>query len=235
MSYLKLLAGLVSILLLTTPVNKSAVGRTEETSLHNSTLAELGLLGRKPTGPRNVQSQPLVSPNAWRSLVPLKSMRADVEQLLGSAKGFLAGSYHYETKAEKVRVVYSEGACKPSLEGQWNVPADTLLSITVFPQTTVLVSSLRLHKGTYSRSQETHPDNWLYYVSPEKGVMVHAMQNNGCEEVMSITYRPNKKDEGWRCSTVPKQPTETHITPVPMTQPRTGLRLPVSPTTRLGR
>jgi hypothetical protein len=71
--------------------------------------------------------------------------------------------------------------------------------MTVFPQTKVLVSTLQLDKKTYSRSQETHPENWLYYVSPEKGVMVHAMQNNGCEEVMSITYRPTTKDEGLRC------------------------------------
>jgi hypothetical protein len=60
-------------------------------------------------------------------------MRADVEQLLGSAKGFFAGKYDYETKAEKVKVVYSEGACKSILEGKWNVPADTLLSNSPSP------------------------------------------------------------------------------------------------------
>src|SRR6266850_2314540 len=199
MSYLKLPASLVVILLLTMHVKDSAVVRREETSPLNPLWADLGLLAATPTVLRNYQSQSLVTPNAWRGLVPLKSTRADVEQLLGSSKGLLAGNYNYETKTEKVEVMYSEGSCKPSLEGQWNVPVDTVLSITVFPQTKVLVSTLRLDERTFSRAQEAHPENWLYYVSPEKGVMVHAMQINGCEEVMSITYRPTTKDEGLRC------------------------------------
>ncbi len=148
------------------------------------------------------QTESTVAPNAWRGLLPLKSSRADVERLLGPPTGLVASSYSYETKEEKVRVLYSQGSCEPSLEGQWKVPADTVLSITVFPQTTVLVNSLRLDKRIYKRSQEVHPENWVWYVSSETGVMVHAIQNNGCEEVMSITYRTARKDEHLRC---PKQ------------------------------
>lgn len=145
------------------------------------------------------QAETRVPPNAWRGLLPLKSTRTDVERLLGSPKGLVAGSYSYETKDEKVRVLYSQGSCEPSLEGQWKVSAETVLSITVFPQTSVLVNSLQLDKRIYKRSQEVHPENWAWYVSSETGVMVHAMQNNGCEEVMSITYRPATKDEHLRC------------------------------------
>src|SRR5687767_11056908 len=148
------------------------------------------------------QVESTVLSNAWRGLLPLKSSRADVERLLGAPTGLVAGSYSYETKEEKVRVLYSQGSCDPSLEGQWKVPADTVLSITVFPQTSVLVNSLRLNESIYKRSQEVHPENWVWYVNSENGVMVHAIRNNGCEEVMSITYRPAKKDEHLRC---PKQ------------------------------
>jgi hypothetical protein len=150
----------------------------------------------------NYQAESTVLPNAWRGLVPIKSSRADVERLLGSPTGSVAGSYSYETKEEKVRVLYSQGLCEPSLEGRWKVPSDTVLSITVFPQTTVLVNRLRLDNRIYKRSQEAHPENWVWYVSSETGVMIQAIRNNGCEEVMSITYRPATKDEHLRC---PKQ------------------------------
>lgn len=198
MSHSKFLA-LVAMLLLMIPAKHFRADAWRRISPVNSMRASLGPLGRDVAGLRKYQAKTLVLSNAWRGLVPLMSTRADVERLLGSSKGSLADSYLYETKEEKVRVVYSEGSCKPSLEGQWNVPVDTVLSITVFPQIEVLVRSLRLDKKTYSRTQEAHPDNWLYYVSPQSGVMVHAMQNNGCEEVMSITYRPTTKDEGLRC------------------------------------
>ncbi len=145
------------------------------------------------------QMEPKVPPNAWRGLLPLRSSRAEVERLLGPPKGSVASSYSYETKEEKVRVLYSQGACEPSLEGQWNVPAETVLSITVFPQTIVLVNSLRLDNTIYKRSQEVHPENWAWYVSSDTGVMVHTLLKNGCEEVMSITYRPGAKDETLRC------------------------------------
>lgn len=148
------------------------------------------------------QGDTTAPPNAWRGLLPLKSSRADVERLLGPPTGSVANSYSYETKEEKVRVLYSQGSCEPNLEGQWKVPADIVLAITVFPQTSILVNSLRLDMTIYKRGQEGHPENWVWYVSSETGVMVHAIQKNGGEEVMSTTYRPAKKDEHLRC---PKQ------------------------------
>jgi hypothetical protein len=198
MSYSKFLA-LVVMLLLTIPAKHFRADAWRRILPVNSIWTSSGQLGSHVTELRGYQSQTLVLSNAWRGLVPLTSTRADVERLLGSSRGLIADSYTYETKEEKVRVLYSEGSCKPSLEGQWNIPVDTVLSITVFPQTKVLVSTLRLDERTFSRGQEAHPENWLYYVSPEKGVMVHAMRINGCEEVMSITYRPTTKDEGLRC------------------------------------
>ncbi|MGH9966965.1 MAG: hypothetical protein ACREBG_03895 [Pyrinomonadaceae bacterium] len=159
------------------------------------------VLREKLTGIDRGQSETRLPSNAWHGLVPLKSTRAEVERLLGPPKGLLAGNYSYETKKEKVRVVYSEGSCKRSLEGQWKVPVDTVLSVTVFPQTTVLVNTLGLDKTIYKRNQEVHPENWAWYASAETGVMIHTMQNNGCEEVMSITYRPTTKDEELRCLT----------------------------------
>lgn len=153
------------------------------------------------------QAESTAPPNAWRGLLPLKSSRADVERLLGPPAGSVANSYSYETKEEKVRVLYSQGSCEQVWRGNGRVPADTVLAITVFPQTSILVKSLRLDMTIYKRGQEVHPENWVWYVSSETGVMVHAIQKNGGEEVMSTTYRPATKDEHLRC---PKQERTRH-------------------------
>src|ERR1700720_1961854 len=87
MSHLKVPA-LVALLLLATPAK-------------DSTLTGLG----------HYQSETRGQSNAWRGLVPLRSTRADVERLLGPPMVLVAGSYSYETKEEKVRVLYSEGSC----------------------------------------------------------------------------------------------------------------------------
>jgi len=198
MSHLKFRA-LVALFFLATLAQESLANRWRSILPLESKRADVGRLFGNPSECGRHQSETRVQPNAWRGLLPLKSSRTDVERLLGPPKGTVAGSDSYETKEEKVRVVYSPGSCDPSLEGPWKVPADTVLSITVFPQTTVLVSSLQLDMRVYKRSQEMHPENWAWFVNAEVGVMVHAMQNNGREEVMSITYRPATKDHELRC------------------------------------
>jgi hypothetical protein len=170
--------GVMALLLLTPPPQASRANGCG-ILLPESKPPGVQYLSRRSIESGHHQAESTAPPNAWRGLVPLKSSRADVERMLGSSTGSVGDIYLYETKDEKVRVVYSQGSCEPSLEGQWKVPADTVLSTTVFPQSKVLVNSLRLDMTVYKRSQEVHPENWVWYVSSETGVMVHAIQKNG--------------------------------------------------------
>jgi hypothetical protein len=90
MSYSNLSESLLAILLLTIA---ACLNFKQESSTLDSTRAALYVLGGEPTGLPKHQLHSLVSSNAWRGLVPLKSTRADVERILGSEKGLIAEQY----------------------------------------------------------------------------------------------------------------------------------------------
>src|SRR5689334_18045352 len=66
----------------------------------------------------------------WRAIVPLQSTRAQVEQILGTLD---MRCECYSTETETIRVEYASGPCKGALPG-WNVPADTVLSLQIYPK-----------------------------------------------------------------------------------------------------
>ena len=90
-----------------------------------------------------------VHAKGWRGLVPFHSTRTDVERLLGTHKELRGVAFIYETKDERVVVSYSAGQCKESQSNDWNVPRDTVVSITVHPNAKLLVSDLKLDKMKY--------------------------------------------------------------------------------------
>jgi hypothetical protein len=142
----------------------------------------------------------------WRGLVPLHSTRTDVERLLGAPKESRGVGFKYETKDEQVFVFYSAGPCKESPLNDWNVPRDTVLSITVHPNAKLLVDDLKLDKMKYERVLDYHVQGVVYYFSKEDGVRISArlLEKEG-EDVDSITYDPTAQDRSLRCSTVSAQ------------------------------
>jgi len=144
----------------------------------------------------------------WRGLVPLHSTRTDVERLLGAPKEFRGVASKYETKDERVLVFYSTGQCKESPSNDWNVPRDTVLSITVYPNAKLLVDDLKLDEMKYERVLDYHVQGVVYYFSKEDGVRISAsqLQKEG-EDVNSITYEPALEDSYLRCTTASAQQT----------------------------
>ena len=132
--------------------------------------------------------------NTWRGLIPLQSKRADVERLLNSPRLSHGFTYVYQTGNERVDVLYSAGPCQMSGVERWKVPADTVLKIMVTPKATLLIRDLRPDATRYSRTQDAHPENWVHYWNLEDGITVDALLNDGCEEVLSVTYQASAKD-----------------------------------------
>src|SRR5262245_57910235 len=58
---------------------------------------------------RSFSNQSEEPPNAWRGIIPLHSTRADVERLLGHHKWSHGATSIYESKGERVDVLYSKG------------------------------------------------------------------------------------------------------------------------------
>ncbi|HZI88656.1 MAG TPA: hypothetical protein VFD48_17615 [Pyrinomonadaceae bacterium] len=111
--------------------------------------------------------------NVWRGIRPLHSTRADVEKILGQPKRqSLDQTYAYETTEEQIDVLYSEGPCSSSVVGQWNVPADTVLRVTIYPLTNILIPNLRLDRNKYSRGPAPHIPNWFFWVNRDEGVII---------------------------------------------------------------
>lgn len=138
--------------------------------------------------------------NVWRGILLLHSTRGDVERILGLPKRrSINQTYAYDTDEEKIYVLYSEGPCRPSEIGKWNVPTDTVLKIMIYPQRTVLVSELNLDQNKYRRGPDPNIRDWFYLVNPEEGIMIQSQVKNGCEQVMAITYQPSTQDKVQLC------------------------------------
>lgn len=144
----------------------------------------------------------------WRGFVPLQSTRTDVERILGAPKESRGVASTYETKDERVLVFYSAGQCKESQSNDWNVPRDTVVSITVHPNAKLLVDDLKLDKMKYKRVADYHVQGVVYYFSKEDGVRISArlFEKEG-EDVDSITYEPTPEDSYLRCTAASKRQT----------------------------
>ena len=147
----------------------------------------------------------------WRGLVPLHSTRTDVERLLGAPKESRGVASTYETKDERVLVFYSAGQCKESQSNDWNVPRDTVLSITVHPNAKLFVDDLKLDKLKYERVIDYRVQGVVYYFSKEDGVRISTrlLEKEG-EDVDSITYEPTPEDRYLRCTAASEQQTNAN-------------------------
>ncbi|MBC8029020.1 MAG: hypothetical protein H7Z16_02830 [Pyrinomonadaceae bacterium] len=138
-------------------------------------------------------------PNAWRGLVPLRSTRDEVERVLGAPTNSSHPHYFYDTEKEKVTVRYSADTCNRGSGADWDVPVNTVLTITVTPKAELLIKDLQLDLQNYARSEIAHPRGLVLYVSQEEGIGIESKLEDGCEVVMSVTYQPTTKDKELRC------------------------------------
>jgi hypothetical protein len=122
----------------------------------------------------------------WHGIIPLRSTRADVEQMLGpSAYG---GGYAYETPNERVFFTYSSGECHEN--ETWKAPRDTVVMIIAYPKTKPLLSELRLDLKTYKRTSDCNPGSFHY--TKEKEGISYAVDG---DVVSEIIYYPNGEDK----------------------------------------
>ena len=126
----------------------------------------------------------------WRGIVPLRSTRTEVEQELGSLD---PRCLCYKTEKELVGVVYATGPCTGELPG-WNVPRDTVLSLTITPYKEVPFSEIEPRKEDFVRTVD---DTFTaYYGNGDKGLR-YSVSATGF--ITNISYLPSVKDNSRRC------------------------------------
>jgi hypothetical protein len=145
------------------------------------------------------QSREVTPRNAWRGLVPLRSTRNEVERVLKNPKNSSPPDYIYEADNENIIVRYSTDLCNRSGKVEWNVPVDTVITITVSPKAKLLVRDLHLDLRQYGRSEIAHPRGLVDYINLDDGVGIESKLEDGCEVVLSVTYQPTTNDKDLRC------------------------------------
>jgi hypothetical protein len=146
-----------------------------------------------------IRSRRSAAINSWQGIVPLRSTRAEVEQLLGPPKSSLGEIYLYDTSENRVSVSYTSDPCSVNGANPTGGATDVALKITISPKKVLLVRELDLNKDNYKRIQDDHPEDSVHYLNSLDGVTVDVILNNGCEQVVSVIYYATARDRGLRC------------------------------------
>jgi hypothetical protein len=140
----------------------------------------------------------------WKGIVPLHSTRADVERLLGPGGGDCKCWYDFED--DHVRLDYAKAPCEGYPSG-WNVPADTVLTVTVYPERERQLSEFVLDQSKYDKDYEDTPV--VHYSSREQGVQYSVIPQSPTGDlknvISSIHYVPSSKDSRLRCPCFPPE------------------------------
>ncbi len=102
----------------------------------------------------------------------------------------------YDLANEVVYISYSSGTCNSG----WNVPSDTVVSISVTPKTDLRVTDLRLDQASYKKKADSHVLGIIYYIDEDDGITLQTAD----EKVTKIYYYPAKKDDPLRCPDNPR-------------------------------
>jgi len=136
----------------------------------------------------------LAEAKEWRSIIPLRSTRGDVERLFGKPNQL----GHYQIQNEKVSIWYSEGACKSSPESlakancECLVAKDTVLRIAVTLDSPIKISELGIDKKKYERTPIEAYQPSATYADFVEGVVYTIRESD--DKVTFIDYLPSARD-----------------------------------------
>ena len=134
---------------------------------------------------------------AWKGIVPLHSTRADVERLLGPSN---TEDSSYDIDGARVTVAYSSQGCQEGLPGGWNVPPDTVVSISVSSTKEIKLADVLVPGKNYDQIYRVHTPQLVDYVDIQEGVRYAYATVD--DSVQSITYFGSEADDKkLRCGT----------------------------------
>jgi len=135
--------------------------------------------------------------NSWKTLVPLRSTRTDVERMFGKAEILTGGDHLYSFKKEKVFFTYTYGNCVTHDRG-WNVAADHILEIYIIPQQELLPANTGFDLKKFRRTESYRPTATIYE-NPEEGVTISTRILRVAEEIISISLQPSIRELEFAC------------------------------------
>jgi hypothetical protein len=124
----------------------------------------------------------------WKGIVPLHSTRADVDRILGPASG---EDSNYDIDGQRVEIKYSSQGCQEGLPGGWNVPANTVVSISVSSAKEIKLADVLVSGTNYDRIYGVHTPQMIDYVDVQEGVRFAT--NDG--SVQTTTFFATQADD----------------------------------------
>jgi hypothetical protein len=112
----------------------------------------------------------LQTTDGFRGILPLQSTREEVERVLGSPTESCTEVCHYETKTEGVFVRYSERRCNSSEATPLNIPSNTVVSVTVYPEVKTRLQDLKLNMRKFKRTKDPELNGYSTYTNVEAGI-----------------------------------------------------------------
>jgi len=133
----------------------------------------------------------------WKEIRTFRSTRADVERVLGSPTHSCQLTCDYESNSETVFIRYSDERCKPGNTDGFDIPPDTVLSVTVYPKRKVKLPDLKLDLTKFSKTKDPELQGYSTYTNMESGVTYEVSDKN---RVLSVQWFGAAKDiEALRC------------------------------------
>lgn len=123
--------------------------------------------------------------NGWKGILALQSTREEVERILGSPTGSCTEVCHYETKTEGVFVRYSDRRCNSSEATPLNIPSNTVVSVTVYPEVKIRLRDLKLNMRKFKRTNDPELKGYSTYTNLEAGI-AYEVSDKG--RVLSIEW-----------------------------------------------
>lgn len=130
---------------------------------------------------------------AWRAIIPLKTVRTEVESLFGpSSDPYLAS---YSLNDGTLFVEYSSGPCRAERKGGWNVKDGVVVSVRFEPKSKKKFTSLKLDLSKFKRVEGGDVVGIINYTNEEEGVTYEVQRGR----VDAIEYLPDKRYYSLKC------------------------------------
>lgn len=134
----------------------------------------------------------LQTPN-WRSIVPSKTSRTDVENILGHTETEYFAVYKIDEG--NLFIEYSSGPCRPDRKGGWNLPKDVVVMVRFYPRIKPRLSDLKLNRKKLRKVVDRHVGGIVYYIDDDSGVVYEIQEGR----VDAIEYGPARKYQYLAC------------------------------------
>lgn len=129
-------------------------------------------------------------PTGWRGIVPLKSTRADVEQILGPPTDKSGLSY---LPNRSVKVQYSVRPC----DSGWDVAPDTVIAFSIYVDPMIPLADLHLDLTKYKKMHgDADVSDHFYYADEERGFAISVRDGM----INRYIYEPTNRDKSRRCA-----------------------------------